>query len=89
MSKKYGLSSTKPKTCTIAISPTFKYSNMVFLKTIELDHLYHNFVTRFICYGDSVAMHDYMVHLNVITWRSSANSDKIGEEVVPKLIPYL
>jgi hypothetical protein len=75
----------------MAISPTFKYSNMVFFKTIELDNLCHNFVTRFTSYGDSiaVAMHDYMVHLNVITWRSSANNDKIGEEVVRKLISYL
>jgi hypothetical protein len=63
---------------------------MVFLKTSELDNLCHNFVIRFTSYGDFVAIatHDYMVHLNVITWRSSANNDKIGEEVVPKFISY-
>ncbi len=67
--EKICLSSTEPKTCTMAISPTFKYSNMVFFKTIELDSFCHNFVTLFTSYGDFIAVvaHDYMVHLNLIT----------------------
>jgi hypothetical protein len=32
--------------------------------------------------------HDYMVHLNVLAWRSSVDSDKIGEEIVLNLRSY-
>jgi hypothetical protein len=34
-------------------------------------------------------LHDCMVHLNVLAWRSSADSDKIVKEIVPNLCSYL
>jgi hypothetical protein len=80
--KKIHSSSTKPKTCTMAILATLKYLNMVFFKTIELDNLHHNFVNVFTSYGGSIAIatHDYMVHLNVLAWKSNDDSDKIEED---------